>query len=128
MESSDLNSVFRKLKFGEDAFHELMLWRIRHVLLVLPHYDAWILEHDAKLSDQIIGEYHQLNLTTVPRLTTAASAEEALDLLKERSFDLMIVGMRTGDLSPVELAVEAKEVNSDLTILMLLSSRSDIAS
>ena len=114
------------MKFGDDAFHELMRWRIRRVLLVLPHYDAWILEHDAKLADQIVGEYHQLNLTTVPRLSTVADGEEALRRLQQESFDLMIIGMRTGKLSPGELAVEAKRLHPELSVLMLFSSRSEL--
>ena len=127
MNTFDLQEAFDRLKFGEDAFHELMRWRIRRVLLVLPQYDAWILEHDAKLSDQIVGEYHQLNLTTVPRLITVSDGEEALELLDHRDFDLMIIGMRVGDLSPEELASRAKERRPELPVLMLLSSRSDLA-
>jgi len=127
MEKNELNAVFDRLKHGEDAFHELMRWRIRQVILILPHYDAWILEHDAKLSDQIVGEYHQLNLTTVPRLTTVPDCREALELLAAQPFDLMIIGMRVGELSPTELVHEAKLLQTDLTVLMLLSSRSDLA-
>ncbi|MDT8299712.1 MAG: hypothetical protein RQ801_15495, partial [Spirochaetaceae bacterium] len=127
MDSIYLRSAFDKLKFGEDAFHELMRWRIRRVLLVLPQYDARILEHDAKLSDQIVGEYHQLNLTTVPRLTTVSDGQEALKILEEKDFDLMILGMRAGDLTVDESASQAKQVCPDLAVLLLLSSRSDMA-
>ena len=127
MDLIDIRETFDKLKFGEDAFHELMRWRVRRVLLVLPHYDAWILEHDAKLSDQIVGEYHQLNLTTVPRLTTVADGEEALSLLAEQEFELLIIGKRVGDLTPGELAARAKQLRSDMAVLMLFPSRSDLA-
>jgi len=127
METNNLKDAFDKLKYGEDAFHELMRWRIRRVMLVLPHYDAWILEHDAKLSDQIVGEYHQLNLTTVPRLITVSDGEEALQMLKTQPFDLMIIGVRVGELSSGELAEKAKELQKDLAVLMLLSSRSDLS-
>jgi len=126
MEKNELNAVFGVLKHDENSFHELMRWRIRRVILILPHYDAWILEHDAKLSDQIVGEYHQLNLTTVPRLLTVSDCKEALEVLAAQPFDLMIMGMRVGELSPAELAHEAKLLQSDLTVLMLLSSRSDL--
>ncbi|MCG8452831.1 MAG: PEP/pyruvate-binding domain-containing protein [Spirochaetales bacterium] len=126
MDSVELRAAFDRLKYGEDAFHELMRWRIRRVMLVMPIYDAWILEHDAKLSDQIVGEYHQLNLTTVPRLTTVSDGEEALKLLDEREYDLMIIGMRSGDVTPQELAQRAKERQKGLAVLLLLSSRSDL--
>ena len=127
MDADNLKSVFERLKFGEDAFHELMRWRIQRVLLVLPHYDAWILEHDAKLAEQIVGEYHQLNLTTIPRLSTAADGEEALQRLQNDDFDLIIIGMRVGSMSPRMLAEKAREIRPDLAVLMLLSSRSDLA-
>jgi len=127
MDTNNLKEVFDKLKYGDDAFHELMRWRIRRILLVLPHYDAWILEHDAKLSDQIVGEYHQLNLTTVPRMITVSDGEEALNLLKSQPFDLMIIGVRVGELSSEELADKAKQIQNELAVLMLLSSRSDLS-
>ncbi len=127
MDPNELRAAFDKLKYGEDAFHELMRWRIRRVMLVLPHYDAWILEHDTKLSDQIVGEYHQLNLTTVPRLVTVSDGDEALTLLEKQPFDLMIIGVRVGEISPDELAIRAKILQKELAVLMLLSSRSDLA-
>jgi len=127
MEKDELDAVFEGLKHDEGAFHELMRWRVRRVMLILPHYDAWILEHDAKISDQIVGEYHQLNLTTVPRLVTVPDCRQALRLLATQSFDLMIIGMRVGELSPIELAHEAKLLQSDLTVLMLIPSRNDFA-
>lgn len=127
METNNLKDAFNKLKYGEDAFQELMRWRIRRVILVLPHYDAWILEHDAKLTDQIVGEYHQLNLTTVPRLITVSDGGEALEMLQKQPFDLMIIGVRVGELSTGELAEKAKQLQKDLAVLMLLSSRSDLA-
>lgn len=128
METDNTKIIFEKLRFGENAFHELMKWRIRRILIVLPHYDAWILENDAKITDQIVGEYHQFNLTTVPHITTVADGEDALVLLQKKEFDLVIIGMRIGDLSPEELATKAVEINPNIAVLMLLSSRSDLAS
>ena len=119
--------IFDKMKYGGAAFHELMRWRVRRVLMVLPHYDAWILENDAKLSDQIVGEYHQLNLTTVPRLSVADNGAEALTRIREESFDMVVVGERLGTLSPAEFAEAAKKINPDLAILLLYASRGDLA-
>ena len=127
MDANTFKAVFDRVTFGEDDFHELMRWRILRILVVLPHYDAWILEHDAKLADQIVGEYHQLNLTTVPRLTTVADGEEALEMLTHRTFELIIIGMRVGEISPAELAERAKALHPEIAVLLLLSSRSDLA-
>ena len=127
MNSADFETIFDKMKYGGAAFHELMRWRVRRVLMVLPHYDAWILENDAKLSDQIVGEYHQLNLTTVPRLSVADNGAEALTRIREESFDMVVVGERLGTLSPAEFAEAAKKINPDLAILLLYASRGDLA-
>ena len=126
MDSKDYKSIFEKMKFGVDAFHKLMQWRVRRVLMVLPHYDAWILEHDAKLSEQIVGEYHQLNLTTVPRFSIADNAKDALNQISHKSFDMVLTGERLGELTPLEFATEARIIDPDLQVLLFYSSRGDL--
>lgn len=126
MELQELNYYYNKLKFGEDNFHNLMKYRIKKILLISTFYDAYIFEYDAKLSNQIVGEYHSLNLTTVPRLVSVPTGEEALKKLKEESFDLVVTTIRIGEMTPFDLSEKINENNPDLPILLLLTVKTDI--
>ena len=41
------------------VFHELMRNKVEHILLISTSYEAWIMEEDRRLSEQIINEYAQ---------------------------------------------------------------------
>jgi len=125
MELSELNAYYDKFKYGEDNFHNLMQFRVKKILLISTIYDAYIFEHDSKLSQQIVGEYHQLNLTTVPRLIQVSTGDEALELLGNEQFDLVITTMRIGSISPFELSKKIKQINPELSVLLLLTVKSD---
>ena len=126
MELNELNYYYNKLKFGEDNFHNLMKYRVKKILLISTFYDAYIFEYDAKLSNQIVGEYHSLNLTTVPRLISVPTGEDALNKLKEESFDLVVTTIRIGEMTPFDLSKKIHENNPDLPILLLLTVKTDI--
>ena len=87
MEIKDINYYYNKFKFGEDIYYQLMPNRIREILLVSTFYDAFIFERDGQLSELIHGEYQQMKLSEAPRITSVPTASEALNILKERSFD-----------------------------------------
>ncbi len=126
MKLKDLNYYYNKLKFGEDNFHDLMNFRIKKILLISTFYDAYIFEHDAKLSNQIVGEYHSLNLTTVPRIIIAPTGKDALKKMEKESFDLVITTMRIGEISPFDLSQKVHEKYPDLPVLLLLTVKTDI--
>ena len=127
MDLTKLNYYYNKFKFGEDNFHNLMKYRIKEILLVSTFYDAFIFEQDGRLSEQIFGEYRQLNLSTAPRVTSVPTGKQALKLLEKRSFDLVITMMRIGEISPFELSKRIKEQDPDMPILLLLNVQSDIS-
>ncbi|MDP2172201.1 MAG: PEP/pyruvate-binding domain-containing protein [Candidatus Cloacimonadaceae bacterium] len=125
MKMEELNYYYNKFKFGEDIFHQLMQRRVRDILLVSTFYDAFIFEQDGRLSEQIFGEYRQLNLSTAPRITSVPTGTEALEKLKENNYDLVITMMRIGDIGPFQLAKEIKSFKPDLPVLLLLNVASD---
>ncbi|MDY0151375.1 MAG: PEP/pyruvate-binding domain-containing protein [Candidatus Cloacimonas sp.] len=125
MKLEELNYYYNKFKFGEDIFHQLMQKRVREILLVSTFYDAFIFEQDGRLSEQIFGEYRQLNLTTTPRITSVPTGEEALLKMKEQDFDLVITMMRIGEVGPFQLAKAIKGDYPDLPVLLLLNVASD---
>lgn len=125
MKLEELNYYYNKFKFGEDIFHQLMQKRVRDILLVSTFYDAFIFEQDGRLSEQIFGEYRQLNLTTTPRITSVPTGEEALEKMKTQEFDLVITMMRIGEVGPFQLAKAIKKKTPDLPVLLLLNVASD---
>jgi len=122
-----ISYYYNKFKFGEDNFHNLMKNRVHEILLVSTFYDAFIFEQDGRLSEQIYGEYRQLNLSTAPRITSVPTGEQALKKMEKRSFDLVITMMRIGNITPFELGKRIKEKNPDLPILLLLNIQADIS-
>lgn len=91
-------ALLSQLYFKDTAFSKLMQRRIYSVLLVASTYDAFMLEEDGRLEEQIYLEYVSLNLSSPPRIVRVSNYDEALALLKDTSFDLLI-SMPAGDLS-----------------------------
>ncbi|UCG89805.1 MAG: hypothetical protein JSU57_04930, partial [Candidatus Heimdallarchaeota archaeon] len=107
------------------VFHDLMTKRINRVLLVSSYYDNFILEEDGRLSDQIFEEFHNLNLRTLPSITRVASAKEAIKLVKEKEFDLVITMRRLGDVDAFSFGKDIKKIQ-DIPVILLLNNASII--
>ena len=108
----DLDSSFK-------VYHELMAHRIHEILLVLSPYDAFIMEEDTSLSTRIINEYRGLNLSKPPRLTSVAVAEEALELVRYKKFDLVITLPQVGEMDCNTLGLKIKEICPHLPVILL---------
>lgn len=78
-----------------------MPFKVREVLLVASPFDAFILEEDGLLTEQVFNEYKELYLSASPRVTQVATGEEAMEKLKVRRYDLILVvpPLKDGDLS-----------------------------
>jgi CheY-like chemotaxis protein len=76
---------------GAHSFHDLIPYRVREILLVSSPYDAFILEEDGRLSEQLYNEFRALDLSSPPRVHQAASGQEALQRLEGAYFDLILV-------------------------------------
>ncbi|WP_289305188.1 PEP/pyruvate-binding domain-containing protein, partial [Parabacteroides goldsteinii] len=72
------------------SFANLMNKRIYNVLLIATKYDAFMLEDDGRVDEQIFNEYTSLSLRYPPRFTQVTTEEEALAELKDRNFELII--------------------------------------
>lgn len=75
----------------DTPFAELMNKRIYNVLLLATKYDAFMLEDDGRVDEQIFNEYTALSLRYPPRFTQVTTEEEALARLADRNFELVIV-------------------------------------
>ena len=80
-----------QLYLKDTAFQDLMQRRIFNVLLVASPYDAFMMEEDGRVEEQLYFEYVALNLSSPPRVTRVSRPSEALDLLAVKRFDLIIM-------------------------------------
>ncbi len=110
-----------------DVFHDLMPFKVKEILLVANLYDAYSIEGEGRFSDHILGEYHQLNLTSIPRVTGVSGEEEAFNRLKKRHYDLIIIMVGVDKKSPVRLCQRIKEEYAYIPTFLLLNNHHDVA-
>jgi hypothetical protein len=97
-----------KYYFNDASFSLLMRKRIYNILLVSSVYDAFILEEDGRIEEQIFNEYMSLNLRYPPRFIQATSLREAMKYLKEEPVDLVISMLSFDDKGTFKLAAAVK--------------------
>lgn len=59
-----------------------MTFKVKEILLISNLYDAYSIEREGRFSEHVLGHYHQLNLTAVPRITGVTTADEAFEVLR----------------------------------------------
>ncbi len=101
------------------GFESLMRFRVRQILLVASLYDSFTLEEGGRLTELLLSEYRELNLSEAPQITRALSGGEALDLIESHRYDLVITMTRIGDMATGEMARRAKRARPDLPVVML---------
>jgi CheY-like chemotaxis protein len=104
---------------GARRFHGLMPYRVREVLLVASPYDAFILEEDGLLTEQVFLEYMDVSQPGSPRFTHAGSGEEALALLAHRRFDLVLATASLPDMPAERLGREVKRLRPGRPVVLL---------
>jgi hypothetical protein len=122
-----LQKFLTKQNIDRDVFHDLMPFKVREILLVANLYDAYNIEEEGRFSEHILGEYYQLNLSSMPRVTGVTTMEEALDQLKSRHYDMVIIMMGVDKNIPVEQSRVLKKEFPYIPIFLLLNNNSDIA-
>lgn len=79
-----------QLYLKDTAFQNLMQSRIFNVLLIASRYDAFALEEDGRVDEQLYFEYVALNLSSPPRVTRVSNFDEALEEMRRKHYDLVI--------------------------------------
>lgn len=80
-----------QMMLKDTAFQNLMQKRIFNVLLVASPYDAFMMEEDGRVEEQLYFEYVALNLSSPPRVTRVARPVDALEELSVKRYDLVIM-------------------------------------
>ncbi|MCH5327633.1 MAG: phosphoenolpyruvate synthase [Coprobacter sp.] len=86
METKSFNQLYLK----DTYFANLMQKRIFNVLLIASRYDAFMLEEDGRVEEQIFFEYVSLNLSSPPRVKQVNDFEQAYFELSSKRYDLVI--------------------------------------
>lgn len=109
----------RELVFRDTPFANLMNKRIYNVLLIATKYDAFMLEDDGRVDEQIFNEYTALSLRYPPRFTQVTTEEEALNELKSRNFELIICMPNMDNRDIFAAATEIKTHYPNIPIVVL---------
>lgn len=82
----------------DTSFQDLMQHRVFNVLLIASRYDAFMMEEDGRVEEQLYNEYVALNLSSPPRVTRVSTIDAALEVLAAKPFDL-IIAMPAGEVT-----------------------------
>lgn len=115
MNEESLSQLYLK----DTAFQNLMQQRIFNVLLIASPYDAFMMEEDGRIEEQLYFEYVALNLSSPPRITRVSNINRAIDLMSENHFGLVIMmpGMEISD--TFENAKLLKSLHPNIPIVVL---------
>lgn len=122
-----LQRFLNKNNANRDVYHDLMPFKVREILLVANLYDAYSIEREGRFSEHVLGEYSQLNLTSVPRITGVSSAGEAFEELQSKHYDLIIFMIGVDKKTPVELSNKIKIEYPYIPVFFLLNNNKDIS-
>ena len=108
------------------GFYDLMKFKVTKILLVSSLYDAFTLEEDGLLTEQISGEYHEFALSTPPQVIRVSSGEDALKEMRRGNYDMIVTMARLADMDPYQFGLKAKELQPGITVVLLLTDRGDL--
>ncbi|HLD45515.1 MAG TPA: PEP/pyruvate-binding domain-containing protein, partial [bacterium] len=81
---------------------------------------------DGRLTERLYAEYNELNLSQAPRITHVSSTQEAMTLLKERRFDLVMTMVRLEDTNVNAFGRMVKSIVPDMPVVLLIFNESDV--
>jgi len=109
-----------------DVFHDLQPFKVKEILLVANLYDAYSIEGEGRFSDHMLGEYYQLSLTSIPRVTGVSGEDEAFARLKARHYDMIIIMIGVDKEIPIIMCKKIKEKYPYIPTFLLLNSPGDV--
>jgi hypothetical protein len=127
MDPAKYEGLFKPQKSNLSIFHDLMSFKVKEILLVATAYDAYILEREGQIFEQIYGEYYQLNISSAPRITSVFSAGEAVAEINTGRFDLAIIVTGINKQMPLTLSRKIREISPGLPILLLINNNNQIS-
>ncbi len=109
-----------------DVFHDLQPFKVKEILLLANLYDAYSIEGEGRFADHILGEYYQMSLASIPRVTGVSGEEEAFNRLKARHYDMIIIMIGMDKDSPMDLCRKIKDKYPYMPTFLLLNNPADM--
>lgn len=116
---TDTNEVNADFDPHFKIFHDLMQFKVQEILLISSLYDAFIMEEDGSIATRLINEYQGLNLSKPPKITRVSSAFEALELISQKTFDMVITMPFLGGMDAFSLGTAIKKIQPDLPVILV---------
>lgn len=127
MHSENREELTALARSDKEILQDLMPFKVTEILLVASLYDAFTLEQEGQLTEQIFEEYYRLNLSSAPRIVNATSPAETLELLQKRHFSLVILMAGVNIQSPIQLANSIHQNYPEMPLVLLINSNSIIS-
>ncbi|MFH1936039.1 MAG: PEP/pyruvate-binding domain-containing protein [Bacteroidota bacterium] len=117
-----------KYYFLDTEFNLMMKKRIYQVLLISSTYDAFMLEEDGRIDEQIFMEYVSLNLRYPPQFIKVTSENEAFTVLEDKRVDLVIsmLSIKKSDTFDLALRIKTRYPGIPIVALTPFSRESNI--
>ncbi|MFC2111177.1 PEP/pyruvate-binding domain-containing protein [Bacteroidota bacterium] len=121
-----LQKFLNKKNASRDVYHDLMPYKVKEILLVANLYDAYSIEKEGRFSEHVLGEYHQLNLTSVPRITGASNETEVFKQLESKHYDMVIFMVGVDKKVPAIISKKIKKEFPYIPVMLLLNNNSEM--
>ena len=121
-----LQKFLNKSNADRDLYHDLMPFKVKEILLISNLYDAYMIENEGRFSEYVLGEYYSYSLTSMPRIIGVTTEEEALEQLRAKHYDLIIMMVGVDKNTPVTISRNLKKQFPYIPIYMLVNNNTDI--
>lgn len=109
-----------------NTLHDLMPFRVREIMLIGTLYDTFAIGTDGRFSQHILSEYYRSSITEIPRITGVSSADEALDQLQARHFDMIVIIGGSNRNHPFEISAAIRKDWPDIPVFLLLNGTGEL--
>jgi hypothetical protein len=100
--------------------------RVQHILMIASLYDSFVFEVDGFLAEQVLEDFHLLNLSTQPAIYHASSLESTMNLLELESIDIIIIYLASMRSIALELVDSITRLKPEIPIFLLMGAPQDL--
>ncbi|MBW6513647.1 MAG: PEP/pyruvate-binding domain-containing protein [Candidatus Syntrophosphaera sp.] len=100
--------------------------RVQHILMIASLYDSFVFEVDGFLAEQVLEDFHLMNLSTQPVIHHTSSLDSTISLLELEKIDIIIIHLASMRSIALELVSRIKKLKPELPIFFLMGAPQDL--